>query len=407
MPRPNPREISLNLLRSGQVVTNDAFNTLLMQWGQFVSHDIVKTSLMPHDLCNGGSCRDGTGKCANIPVNPFDPNAGRFPCDAQGCCVKTPRAAAVCGTGFSNPREQLNENTAFIDGSMIYGSSVVDSRNFRAGNTGFLRMEFFDSGRFLPVDQRRECPHSGACIKAKFQAGDDRANVFLGLAAMHNLFAREHNRLVEALQLINPHWMGDTLYQEARKIVSAELQAITYKEWLPKILSQKQYETRFANFTKYNSSVNPSITSEFSGAAFRFGHGMIPEFFQRIDAQGFPIPQGGVRFLDGLLKSEKLISEGGLDPLLRGLMLLQVKKPQRFSISPTDLLFGNQDLAAMNIQRGRDLGIQTYNTLREFCGIGRAVNFQNFSSVILDPGVVDGLGQMYGHPGQLRINLLY
>lgn len=51
--------------------------------------------------------------------------------------------------------------------------------------------------------------------------GDSRANEHLGMIALHTLFLREHNRLVEELHLLNPHWGPDVLYQEARKIMGA------------------------------------------------------------------------------------------------------------------------------------------------------------------------------------------
>lgn len=104
------------------------------------------------------------------------------------------------------PREQLNENTAYIDGSMIYSSSPKDADKFRDGRTGFLKMEQFQnqvslsSGRrmaqmVLPFDHVK-CPDRETCStkNAMFQAGDIRSNLFIGLTALHILFAREHNR---------------------------------------------------------------------------------------------------------------------------------------------------------------------------------------------------------------------
>lgn len=46
----------------------------------------------------------------------------------------------------------------------------------------------------------------------------------LELACMHTLFVREHNRLARALKRLNPHWNGEKLYQEARKILGAMIQ---------------------------------------------------------------------------------------------------------------------------------------------------------------------------------------
>lgn len=91
-----------------------------------------------------------------------------------------------------------------------------------------------------------------------FKGGDSRTNEQPGLAAMHTIWMREHNRLVKKLNELNPHWADERLFHgmlssrisiqkflfdtksfhsaEARKIVGAQMQHITYNEFLPLIL---------------------------------------------------------------------------------------------------------------------------------------------------------------------------
>lgn len=231
-----------------------------------------------------------------------------------------------------------------------------------------------------------------------FIAGDDRANLFIGLAALHILFAREHNRVVEELQRLNQHWDGNRLFQEARKIVGAEIQVITYKEWLPKILGS-QFNNRIGRYSGYREDVDPTIANEFTSSALRFGHGMINEFYERLDGAGRSL--GGLRFGEATFQSNRLVFEGGIDPILRGLMTTAAKRPHRLTTSLTERLFGSLDLASINIQRGRDHGIPDYNVWREFCKLPKAKTFDDLSGEILDDQIRKNLQQGYGNIGKL------
>lgn len=85
-----------------------------------------------------------------------------------------------------------------------------------------MRMAQFNGRRFLPFDQE-QCFDPFTC-KADFKAGDDRVTIFVGLTAFHTIMLREHNRIASILQTQNRHWNDDRVFQEARKIVGAELQ---------------------------------------------------------------------------------------------------------------------------------------------------------------------------------------
>ncbi len=66
--------------------------------------------------------------------------------------------------------------------------------------------------------------------------GDLRVNEQPQLTVIHTIWMREHSRIAKILSDVNPTWSGETIFQEARRIVIAELQHITYKEFLPTLL---------------------------------------------------------------------------------------------------------------------------------------------------------------------------
>jgi peroxidase len=99
--------------------------------------------------------------------------------------------------------------------------------------------------------------------------------------AYHIVWVREHNRLAEELAYLNPHWGDERLYQEARRILVAEMQHITYNEWLPIVLGTDYMDqldvlpVTHGHSNKYSAAINPTILNSFATAAFRFGHTLI------------------------------------------------------------------------------------------------------------------------------------
>ena len=76
---------------------------------------------------------------------------------------------------------------------------------------------------------------------------------------MHILFAREHNRIARTLQGLNAGWSGARLFQEARKIVGAEIQAILYREFLPRVLGST-FDKLLGTYKGYDSQVDPTVS---------------------------------------------------------------------------------------------------------------------------------------------------
>jgi len=159
---------------------------------------------------------------------------------------------------------------------------------------------------FTPVNSSLSNPtllisfHIADC----FLSGDSRATEQPQLTVMHTLWVREHNRVAKALAVVNPSWNDTILFEEARRIVIAEMQHITYNEFLPSLLSifnhlklllnKKISSQNFVCFlgpatitnnslaplkTGYFTNTNPvstgPISNEFATAAFRMGHSLV------------------------------------------------------------------------------------------------------------------------------------
>ncbi|MBP8537814.1 peroxidase family protein [Streptomyces sp. MK37H] len=60
---------------------------------------------------------------------------------------------------------------------------------------------------------------------------------WLGLSAMHTLFAREHDAVHEALRRTHPSMSGESAHHTARLVVSALIAKIHTVEWIPAILA--------------------------------------------------------------------------------------------------------------------------------------------------------------------------
>jgi peroxidase len=170
---------------------------MFWQWGQFIDHDM--------DLTEGAD-----------PPEPFPiqiPTGDSFfdPYSTGTAIISMNRSAYDRATGATpnNPRQQMNFITAYLDASMVYGSDAIRAAALRTNDgTGRLKTS---AGQLLPFNTDG-LPNAGGPDPNFFVAGDVRANEQVGLTAMHTLFVREHNRLIEIIHRRHPGLGGDEIY---------------------------------------------------------------------------------------------------------------------------------------------------------------------------------------------------
>jgi hypothetical protein len=375
--RPNPRVIS-NLIFHQDNSLPDAtgLSDFAWLWGQFIDHDIT---LGPED--------------PNQPMSIPIPMGDRFfdPDSTGQAALHTLRSAydPNTGSGVYDPRRFPNEISAFIDGSGVYGSDLERSLKLRTFIGGKLKTS---AGNMLPYntyngeyDAPVDPTSPGMAmvspyIKKWYIAGDVRANENILLTAMHTLFVREHNRVADEVALENPHWTDEQIYQKTRKIVGGIIQAIAYEEWLPVL------GVELPPYTGYDTTDNPGIMNVFATAAYRYGHTVINSTIIRMDNDGYIMPEGNITLKEAFFNPPMLEESGGLDPLFNG-MATQIE--QDFDTKMiTDLrnfLFGppgagGLDLAALNINRGRERGLADYNSIRMAFGLNYKSSFDEITS---------------------------
>lgn len=382
--RPSARKIS-NSVSDEPVTTFNArgVSTFFYVWGQFIDHDI---SLTPTDTIE------------YVPIE--------LPSDETVFTVSIPffRSEVRKGTGVTSPREQTNLNTSWIDGSQVYGSDSIRARWLRTGKNGKMKTS---SGNLLPyntvngelsgsIDPTAPsmANDSNKTVKT-FAAGDVRASEHPGLISMHTLFVREHNRICDML-VAQGLRNDEEIYQRARKQVGAEIQTITYQEFLP------AFGVNLPAFRGYNPLVKPDIANTFATAAYRFGHSVVaddiillanncdsvpPNVIELIDAFWNPalfVQYKTDPFLKGLAAHTQYETDTKINSVLRNFLFVNPNNPVRFGI----------DLAALNIQRGRDHGLPDYNTLRRFY-TGKPA--KTFSDITKDTALAAKLASLYGN----------
>jgi hypothetical protein len=326
---------------------------MMYAWGQFIDHDLTRT---PSD----GATR------IDIAVPEGD---AHFP---DGTVIPMTRAVADPASGNA-----VNVVTGWLDASMVYGSDAATAAALRLPDGRMAVSE----GDNLPV-------LDGAVL-----AGDVRAGENPSLTALQTLFLREHNWQVARLRAEDPSLDAEGLYQQARAITGAEIARITYDEFLPHLLGPEA----IAPYAGYDPGADPRISQEFAGAAYRWGHSTVSAETQRLDEAG-EVAGAALELRDAFfLDPARFAEDGGAGGFLRHLGSdLAQAMDARLVEDLRNFLFDppvGQDLAAINVQRGRDLGLPTLNGMREELGLEPYAEFEQITG---DPGTAAGLRAAYG-----------
>lgn len=398
------------------------FTLSVMQWGQFMDHDL---SLSPFPDIEVPGREEGMQCCTEdhrlLPPGDLHPQC--FPIEIPSddgffgprghTCMNFIRGRTVPPPRTRECRfkhaEQINTLTHWIDGSTVYGQNQDEQNKLRSKRNGLMRTS---GNNFLPENaDAAECeaPRRGAIC---FLAGDSRVNEQPGLAVMHTLWVRQHNRIARELQGLNPRWSDEAVFQETRRIIAAQITHITYNEWLPILLgenfvTQSQLLPQRNGFTSdYDSNINANINNEFSTAAFRFGHSLVQGIINLFSAGG-SVSTSKLR--DNFMSGHLITKDGFFDRFLRGLTRQSIQKMDSFvSQELTNCVLQSLgddwglDLMALNIQRGRDHAIGTYNEAREKCGFARARRFIDLYDNI-PRSSVDTLEKLYRHVNDIDL----
>jgi hypothetical protein len=376
-------------------------------WGQFLDHDFGLRDERPAEN-------------APIGFDVADPLEG-FTNDLGA--IGFARTPAAPGTGVNTPREQVNTLSSYIDASNVYG---VDPQRLEWLRVGPVDGDLSNNGARLMLTANDFLPRVGArgdsstapamdlmgplvgTPNRAVVAGDVRANENIALTAVHTLFAREHNRIVASLP---SSLSAEERFQIARRVVGAEIQYITYTQFLPAL------GVRLDPYHGYNPTVNTGLSNEFAVVGYR-AHSMIHgEFDTTVPAgtytdaqlaafaaqQVVVEPDGDQVTLEiplaAAFGTPDLLQDLGLGPVFGSLSQRQYENDEQLDNAIRSVLFqiprpgipdpsvcgapvvnpdcfsGVTDLGAIDIARGRDHGMPTYNDLRRAYGLAPKTSF--------------------------------
>ncbi|MFL6236196.1 MAG: peroxidase family protein [Thermoanaerobaculia bacterium] len=387
--RPAPRFISNTVVAQPNVPPHAYASNYLWMWGQFMDHDLDLTE--PQTLSAAPFCSQEADVAVPAGDTSFDPN------NTGTAVIVFCRSQfdSATGTDAKNGRVQTNSITSFIDASNVYGSDPARARDLR---------KLDGSGELRTVDgpgHEEYLPHNVNDMpnpipgKDRHICGDPRCEENTNLFSMHTVWMREHNYWARKIRTESKRPLTDEeIFQRARMIVGAEIEAITYNEFLPVLIGPNAIPA----YTGYKADVNPGISTVFSTASYRMGHTLLTHVLNRLDANLHPLPDGDLSLQQAFFNPQKVFSSGGVEPFLRGAAHQHANAFDPFIVDDVrnflvnDPQPGSFDLAALNIQRGRDHGLPDYNGVRVAYGLAPKASIADVNP---DPEITRRLSAAY------------
>ncbi|XP_069723286.1 dual oxidase 2 isoform X3 [Phaenicophaeus curvirostris] len=319
--------------------------------------------------------------------------------------------APETGQSPNSPREQTNEVTGWLDGSSIYGPSHSWSDALRSFSGG--RLASGPSGR-LPRETDGRVPMWKALDPSTGQGGPQGIYDLGSAWGNENLFVqaesiawfRYHNHLASTLAQTHPTWSDEDLFQHARKWVIATFQSIVLYEWLPTLLG-----TPVPEYRGYQQHLDPSLSPEFMAAAGQFLATMVPPGVYKRDSKcqfhEVSSPEGSfpaVRLCNSYWsrESNRQAEDVDVDSLLLGMSSQIAEREDNIVVEDLQdywygpLKFSRTDFVASWFQRGRDLGLPTYNRARERFGLQPLQNWSDLAPH-MEPQVLEEVAALYGN----------
>ena len=368
----NERSISLAISHGDCInrTSNCGFNQLFVVFGQLIDHDITRVP---------GAGDTQPRLQIDVSGDPiFDPYT-----NVSNPVIDVERRAVFWDT--SDQKQYNNAITSWIDGSFLYGPDEARALQLRTLRHGTMKYLPHDGGDLLPVnvfdedtDQRTH-----ETTSAGFVCGDRRCEEQPLLAAVQNLWLRYHNYLAKDIEALHPTWDDEHIYQYARATLIGVLNRIVYEEFLPTMFNEPEPLGPLP--VSPMTLTHPPLYLHFSMASWRLGHSMVSESIwlgQQVDDL---LNITDVFSLRDRFFNNTIILKYNVEPILLG----SIANPaQRLDTCFVDVLqnhlFGNLnmgflDLLAINIARGREVELPTYNIVRSLFSLSAVTTFADLT----------------------------